>query len=72
MATRKVNHLDVFVVASDGTLQHTMWTGSAWWRWESLGGLLTASPAAVSWSAKRLDVFVRGTDNTLYHSYWAG
>ncbi len=71
VATRKANHLDVFVAASDGTLHHTMWTGSEWWRWESLGGLLTANPAAVSWGAKRLDVFARGTDNALYHTYWA-
>jgi len=40
--------------------------------WTSLGGGLTSSPAASSWSAGRADVFVRGTDNALYHSTWNG
>jgi chitodextrinase len=39
---------------------------------ESLGGLLTASAAATSWSSNRTDVFVRGTDNALYHRSWNG
>ena len=68
--SRRANHLDVFLVATDGTLQHTMWKGNEWWRWEGLGGYLTEDPAAVAWNDKRLDVFGRGGDNAAYHCYW--
>jgi GH43 family beta-xylosidase len=37
-----------------------------WQSWASLGGLTTASPAAV-WRSSVLDVFVRGTDGGLWH-----
>lgn len=40
--------------------------------WESLGGVLTSDPAAVSWGSNRLDIFVRGGDNALYHKWWNG
>jgi hypothetical protein len=38
----------------------------SWSAWESLGGLLTSAPAAVSWGAGRIDVFARGEDDGLY------
>ena len=38
-----------------------------WTDWESLGGLLSVLPAAVSWGPNRLDVFVIGRDNALWH-----
>lgn len=40
--------------------------------WQSLGGVLTSSPAVSSWSATRADVFVRGSDNGLYQNTWNG
>ena len=43
-----------------------------WSGWESLGGVLSASPTAASWGPGRIDVFVRGTDNALYHRWYAG
>ena len=36
----------------------------------SLGGILTADPAAVSWGTNRVDVFVRGQDESLFHLDW--
>jgi hypothetical protein len=59
---------DVFAVDTSGTL---------WYRsiysdgtWNSLGGVCTASPAAVSWDGNnRMDVVVRGSDNALWHTY---
>ena len=46
----------------------------SWWErwsgWESLGGVLTSDPAAVSWGDGRIDVFVRGTDNALWHKWF--
>jgi len=33
----------------------------AWSNWESLGGIINGSPAAVSWSSGRIDVFARET-----------
>ncbi|HEU5202674.1 MAG TPA: hypothetical protein VFU17_00110 [Candidatus Limnocylindrales bacterium] len=41
-----------------------------WLGWESLGGVLTSSPAVSSWASGRLDVFVRGTDSALWHKWW--
>ncbi len=46
--------------------------GRGWSSWESLGGILTSAPAAVSWGPNRIDVFVRGTDNALWHIWWDG
>lgn len=37
--------------------------------WDSLGGIITTAPAAVSWAPGRTDVFARGTDGALYHRF---
>jgi hypothetical protein len=60
-------YLDFFAVDTSGTLWHTPMNGNN--VWDSLGGVCTASPAAVSWGSSyfRLDVFVRGTDGALWH-----
>jgi hypothetical protein len=58
--------LDVFVRGGDNALWHK-WFQNGWSGWESLGGYLTSSPAAASWSYGRIDVFVRGGDNALWH-----
>ena len=66
----------IFAVDSSGALQYTLYGNSS--TWNSLGGVCTSSPAAVSWSSTslRLDVFVRGTDGALWHKYyqngWSG
>ena len=41
-----------------------------WGTWGSLGGQLTASPAAVSWADGRIDVFGRGSDNALWWRHY--
>ncbi len=66
------NRLDVFVLATDSSLYHKFWNGSAWSGWEGLGGTLSATPCAVSWGPNRIDVFGRGTDNGLWHKWWDG
>ena len=63
--------LDVFVRGNDNTLQHTWYDGD-WHDWESLGGTLTSSPAAVSWGSSRIDIFTRSTNNTLAHKWFDG
>ena len=56
------------LVAVD-TSSHVWWMNSSG-GWSSLGGVCTASPAAVSWgSTPRFDVFVRGTDGALWHKW---
>jgi len=54
----------IFAVDTGGALWYTPSGSSS--TWTSLGGVCTASPAAVSWNtypnSVRLDVFVRGTD----------
>ena len=67
--------LDVFVRGTDSALWHK-WFENGWSGWEGLGGVLTSSPAAVSWDDGRIDVFVRGTDSALWHKWfengWSG
>ncbi|SDB93702.1 Repeat of unknown function [Raineyella antarctica] len=46
--------------------------GLSWRGWESLGGVLTSSPAAVSWDQNRIDVVARGTDTAVWHRWWDG
>lgn len=40
-----------------------------WSSWESLGGILTSAPAAVSWGPNRIDVFARGPRRDLIHTF---
>jgi hypothetical protein len=68
------DYANFFAVDTSGTLWHTNGSGA----WDSLGGVSTASPAAISWNSSyfRLDVFVRGSNGALYHKYyqngWSG
>ena len=41
-------------------------TNWGWGGWQSLGGVLTSSPCAVSRSPDALDVYVRGTDGAIW------
>jgi Lysyl oxidase len=43
------------------------WTG-----WESLGGVVTSPPHAVSWGPERVDLFALGQDYALWHRWWDG
>jgi len=43
-----------------------------WQGWESLGGIITSKPSAVSWGANRIDVVARGTDSAVWHRWWDG
>ena len=61
---------DLFIRGADNALWWRHYAGG-WSAWQSLGGVLTASPAAEAaykWSAStgRIDVFVRGTDGALW------
>ena len=79
VASWSAGRLDVFVQGTDGALWHKWWNGSKWSGWESLGGKLTASPAAVTEvgvsNAHNIYVFVRGTDGAVwqksYNSGWS-
>jgi len=45
---------------------------SGWHGYETLGGILTSKPSAVSWAANRIDVVARGTDSAVWHRWWDG
>jgi hypothetical protein len=67
--------LDVFVEGTDGALYQKSWTGTSWSSWHSLGGKLTASPAATVTTpntANHVYVFVRGTDGAVWTKHWNG
>lgn len=66
--------LDVFVRGTDNAVWHR-WSydgGVRWENWESLGGVVTSSPASISRASNLIEVFVRGTDSKLYHRWWDG
>ncbi|GGV29716.1 hypothetical protein GCM10010495_52370 [Kitasatospora herbaricolor] len=57
---------DVFVRGADDALWTNTYKNGAWGTWTSLGGTLTASPAAASLGRDRIDVFIRSTDGKVY------
>jgi hypothetical protein len=68
-----------FVVDGSGGLWYAALSSSGTATWNSLGGVCTASPAAIAWgssSSLRLDVFVRGSDGAVWQKYyqngWSG
>jgi hypothetical protein len=42
--------------------------GQVWRDWQSLGGILTSPPDAVSWGPKRVDVVALGLDKACWHN----
>jgi hypothetical protein len=63
---------EIFAVDPSGGLWNTSMAPSSNGTWTPLGGVCTASPAAVSWNASylRIDVFVRGSDGALWWKYY--
>src|SRR4051795_2169074 len=61
--------LEVFVRGPANALWHT-WQyapGGTWTPWASLGGVITADPAAIPYSTGALVVWTRGVDNSAWH-----
>jgi C1A family cysteine protease len=44
----------------------------SWKGFESLGGIITSRPNAVSWGPDRIDVVARGLDSAVHHRWWDG
>lgn len=62
--------IDIFVRGADNRLYHRFWSGGNWSNWIDLDGVLTSSPAAISWGGDNyIDVYVRGSDNALYERW---
>jgi hypothetical protein len=55
-------HLGMFVTGTD----HALWYMGDDYKWESLGGYLTSSPAAMSSGSGVVDVLVRGSNGAVY------
>ncbi len=66
--------LDVFRTGPDNTLRwnHSSNGGTSWSGWQSLGGMLASSPAAVSLGSNHIQVFARGADGTLWFRVYNG
>jgi hypothetical protein len=47
-------------------------TSASWKGFESLGGLISSTPRAVSWGPNRIDVVARGMDSAVWHRWWDG
>ena len=68
------NPLDVFSIASGGSLSYQWGTSGSWRpRPEDLGGpSLLNAPSAVAHGPSTLEVFATGADGNLYHAWWNG
>jgi uncharacterized protein YvpB len=64
--------LDTFIRGADNGLWQKHWDGAGWSGWQSLGGLLSADPAAVTSAGGRIDIFIRGADFALWHRVFDG
>lgn len=74
-AAAAVDNLDVFVRGDDNALWWRHYDGSSWTAWESLGGALTSSPAAIAGSTSGTGatiVCVRGTDGAIWARFSSG
>ena len=71
-AARWGTRTDVFVRGTDNAVWHRARQGGSWGAWESLGGSITSSPAAVWQSSDRLDLVARGYDQALWHRVYSG
>jgi len=66
-ADADANNINIFAQGTDNALWYCHYeSGSGWSGWQSLGGSLTSSPAAVSPTSGVIDVFARGTSGGLY------
>ena len=64
--------LEVFGVGTDRAVWNKWQTAAhsgPWSGWNSLGGVVTSTPAAVDNSDGRLELFARGADNALWHKW---
>ncbi|HEU4907422.1 MAG TPA: hypothetical protein VFT17_01020, partial [Propionibacteriaceae bacterium] len=61
---------DLFRQGDNNTLQHRSWDGRIWTRWETIGGGVVDTPAAISWNENRIDVFALGINGHLLHKHF--
>ena len=72
LCSRDNKTIDVFAVKSDEALWHRQLGVTPLPAWESLGGICTSSPAAVSLTPGTIDTFVRGSDSAMWHKRYNG
>jgi Concanavalin A-like lectin/glucanases superfamily len=58
--------LMTFARGPDNALWFRKYDGTAWGAWQSLGGILSSDPDAVSSAPNKVNVVVRGADNALW------
>jgi Concanavalin A-like lectin/glucanases superfamily len=58
--------LMAFARGTDNALWFRKYDGTAWGAWQSLGGMITSDPDAVSSAPNKVDVVVQGTDNATW------
>lgn len=60
------------VLEGSSAVHHLYYAGGSWYGWQSLGGVATSAPGAVSWAPGVVSVFVRGQgDGQMYQNWWA-
>jgi len=72
-----VNHLNVFVLGSDGAIWNNPIFNDMWHAWTHTGNpgdlghpsgiTITSAPAAVSTNNLTIDVFAKGSDNSIWY-----
>ena len=64
--------IDLFWADTDSALVHRAFEDGRWSEPESLGGTLTAPPAATAWAVDQLQVFAVFPDGQLWNRFWNG
>ena len=72
LCSRDNKTIDVFAVKNDKALWHRHLGVIPLPAWDSLGGICTSSPAAVSLTPGTIDVFIRGSDIAIWHRRYNG
>jgi hypothetical protein len=62
--------LDLFREGDNNTLQHRLWDGRSWTRWEIIGTRIDDTPSAISWDENWIDVLALGTNGQLLHKHF--
>jgi len=70
VTSRYDGKLDLFVLDSEGAVQHRYYNGSSWSAAASLGKNSTAGPAAMTNGPNRMTVFARDADGSLLTRMW--
>jgi hypothetical protein len=73
IASRGIEHLNVYVTGQNGRLWHQSWGPTGWSGWADIGGIPNGSPAAATTASGRAHVVVNSHNGSfagMWHGFW--